>query len=128
MPDNFASEAESHRETLVAADREDLRRARIFEEWLDSEGWQIYSSLLDSKVQEHGDLLTIPEQQLRAAAMPTNSEFIKGTLYGLLLARDYPSTIIRTVRAQLGNQSDAPTATERSDDDENPGEINDPVP
>lgn len=78
------------------ADSEDRQRADLFEAMVKSEHWKIYSQLLASRLQSLSDILLSPAGSIDGAMA---QEYIKGAMFGLVLARDLPSTIISTMKA-----------------------------
>jgi hypothetical protein len=85
------------------ADSEDRQRADLFEAMIRSEHWKVYSSLLASRLQSFSDILLSPAGSVDGAMA---QEFVKGAMFGLVLARDLPGTIISTMRAGVPEDED----------------------
>ena len=85
------------------ADSEDRQRANLFEAMVKSEHWKVYSALLGSRLQSFSDILLSPAGSVDGAMA---QEFIKGAMFGLVLARDLPSTIISTMKAGVPDDED----------------------
>lgn len=76
------------------ADAEDKERAELFSVMVKSPGWQEYVALLNRRIQIFADSVLEPAGGLDGTIA---SEFVKGTMRGLLLARDIPSVTIQAV-------------------------------
>lgn len=87
---------EELRKEARKADSEDRQRADLFEAMLKSEHWKAYSALLAYRLQAFSDILLTPAGSIDGAMA---QEYIKGAMFGLVLARDLPSTIVNTMRA-----------------------------
>lgn len=76
----------------------DVRRARAFGELSRLEGWQMYVDLLNSYITDRGSQLMEPlDSDPNAAA---RQEYVKGTMFGLSLARDVVPLSIRSMQEQ----------------------------
>lgn len=84
------------------ARKEDRDRAELFSVMVNTPAWKAYVALLNVKIQECGDIVMIPLETLDKAL---GMENVKGTMKGLLLARDLPSVVIATSKEQ-GNGQD----------------------
>jgi hypothetical protein len=85
------------------ADREDLRRAELFRSLVRTEGWQEYIKLLDAKVQAFSDQLLAPAKSVDGMV---ESEWIKGAMSGLIMARDVASVTIAAIEQLRRSNSD----------------------
>lgn len=80
------------------ATQEDLKLADDLEALMRHPGWASYLALvLGRRIQDLGELLLQPAGSTSGA---WRTEFIKGALYGLCLARDLPSVIVQSMRAE----------------------------
>lgn len=90
-----------------AADAEDRRRADLFRKMTQSEAWIEYVRLIDAKLQEFSDQLLMPSGSWDGMV---KSEYIKGAMSGLLIARKIASVTIgigeRLSRAQAEDDDD----------------------
>lgn len=82
--------------------REDRARKDAFEGMVKTPGWKMFQQLLNKMIEDRGMVILAPAGTSDAAVA---LEFVKGSMNGLLLARDLPSLII-----------DATPATEIEDD------------
>lgn len=78
------------------ADKEDKAMAQAFIGLLRSDGWAFNIQLLNATLQACSDQLLIPSDGIGGVL---KSEFIKGAMFGLVLARDRPSAIIDAMKA-----------------------------
>lgn len=92
-----------------AANKEDRERAEVFQSLLKHPGWTLYASLLNSQLQSCAENLMLPREELREGKM--NSEYLKGTMRGLIMARDLPSATIAGIE-QLRTSEPAQETTE----------------
>jgi len=93
---------------LVKASREaekiDRGRAEAFGRMVSTDAWSLYVSLLNAKIQMFSDVLLSPSGGLDGCIA---QEWVKGAMFGLLLARDTPSTTITAMReARLAGPED----------------------
>ena len=72
----------------------DIKRARAFEAMVKTEGWHFYTELLTGQINDRMKGILSPTPPGGRDA----SEHNKGTVFGLLLARDLPSTTIATMK------------------------------
>ncbi len=78
------------------ATKEDLELVEAMEALCRTPGWRIFvSRVLAPRVQGVGELILQPAGSTSGA---WRTEFLKGALYGLCLARDMPSVIIASMR------------------------------
>lgn len=73
------------------ADKIDRRRAELFTSMVKTEAWQEYVKLLEAKIQIFSDQLLSPAGSLDGMV---KGEWIKGTMSGLIMARDVASATI----------------------------------
>lgn len=70
---------------------EDIKRARIFKDLLNTEGWRLYSELLNDMINtKMMEVIKAPTAEGGVLA----SEYNKGAVYGIMLARDTPGVNI----------------------------------
>jgi len=74
-----------------AATRIDKERAEVLEAFVKTPGWKLYEELLENRIQSLGSEVLEPAGSLDGAIA---LEHVKGTLKGLILARDLPSVIL----------------------------------
>lgn len=95
-------------EELLKVSREALRvdrqRKDAFEGMVKTPGWKEFQNLLNTMINDRGMSVLSPAGSMEGAVA---LEFVKGTMNGLILARDLPSLII-----------DATPATKIEDDNE----------
>lgn len=75
---------------------EELKRGRVFKEMIATDGWKLYVQLLNMKMNEFSQNFLNPPS---AEEMPNIARdyHIKGTMFGLVWARDIvPTTIAAT--------------------------------
>lgn len=77
-----------------AADKEDFERAELFAVLIKVPGWEKYIQLIDRRIQLLADAILEPAGGLDGVI---SFEFIKGTMRGLLIARDITSVTIAAV-------------------------------
>lgn len=83
-------------------DRERVDQFRLLEK---HGGWLAYQALLSSKIQEASDMLLQPAQGLDGMV---RTEFQKGAMYGLILARDLVrATVMADDEARKSNPADS---------------------
>jgi hypothetical protein len=85
------------------ADRIDRDRADEFGRMVRSAAWKLFVELLDLRIQSCADVVTQPSGGVEGA---WKLEYIKGAMYGLLLARDLPANIIANMKASLPPEED----------------------
>jgi len=78
-----------------AAHKEDRERAEAFVPMLRTEGWTHYVSILNLRLQSLSETLLQPSNGVEGVL---NSEYVKGAMFALMLARDTPSAIIDSMR------------------------------
>jgi hypothetical protein len=95
---------------LIKASKEALRidraRKEAFEALVKHPAWKMYQDLLNNMANDRGSLLLRPAGSVD---MAIGMEFVKGTMNGLLLARDLPMLVISDVPAK--------TSAEDADDE-----------
>ena len=84
-------------------DKLDRDRAEVFASLLKHPGWMIYEDMLQGQIQQFGDLVLEPVAGLDGVF---TQEFIKGTLKGLILARDMPSVIVESMKQEVPKEED----------------------
>ena len=94
-----------------AAQKVDRERAEALSALSRHPGWAVFVSLIDSKLEADGMALLSPLDSMNDIP---KAEHLKGTMYGLVLARDLPSFIVESMKAQ--DASD-PAHTEDDDND-----------
>lgn len=92
-----------HHEELLKVSKEalekDRRRKDAFEGLIRHPGWREYQMLLATMIQARADEILAPAGSAEKAML---LEFVKGSMNGLILARDLPSLIVEsTPAAQL---------------------------
>lgn len=95
MDDAFKAQLEDLKKVARRADKEDRERAEAFVAMEKMEGWPLYISLLNIRLQALSERLLAPSGSIDGVL---TSEFIKGAMYGLVLARDLPSITIESMR------------------------------
>lgn len=75
--------------------REDKNRAEVFEAFVRSEGWKLYSKLVREKVEALGSELIQPSSGIEGVL---KSEFQKGSMCAFLLCLDLPSVIMSAMK------------------------------
>lgn len=78
-----------------AAQKIDRERAQLFEALVASPAWKSYIELLNSLLQARSDQLMAPAGSIEGAIA---LEYVKGTMGGLIMARDLPSLIIDSMK------------------------------
>lgn len=104
--DPLADINKRHEELLKSsreANTQDRKRKDAFEGMVKTPGWKLYQELLNTMVEQRGMVILSPAGSADAAVA---LEFVKGSMNGLILARDLPSLII-----------DATPATNLEDDE-----------
>lgn len=93
---------------LLRASREalvkDRQRADAFASLLKHPGWKLYVELLGSLIQDRGSLILAPAGSVDGAVF---LEHVKGTMNGLILARDLLPAIIQSTPATKQDDDDA---------------------
>lgn len=82
------------------ADRIDRRRAELFEPMMKSAAWAEYQSMLKEKIERFSEQLLAPSASMDGMVA---SEWIKGAMSGLIMARDITSVTLATVEAMRSN-------------------------
>lgn len=95
MDDEFKAQLEELKKVARKADKEDRERSEAFLLMFRTDGWPIYTALLNSRLQSLSERLLAPSGSIDGVL---TSEFIKGAMYGLVLARDLPSITIESMR------------------------------
>lgn len=83
---------EELKKQAIVADKEDRERGEILQSFVKHPGWALFLALVEKNMQAAADMLMQPEQTLERDGM--NSEYLKGTMRGLIIARDIPSATI----------------------------------
>lgn len=94
-----------------AADKIDRERIELFEALVRSPGWLAYISILEAKLQMFADQVLSPAGSVDGMV---TLEYVKGTMSGLVIARDIPSVTI-AAKDQIRSK---PVNTEIDDDDD----------
>jgi hypothetical protein len=97
MNDQTAQFFDELKKASRAAYKEDKARAEAFVPMLRTEGWAHYIALLNAKLQGLSDTLLKPSNGIEGVL---NSEYVKGAMFALMLARDLPSATIESMRQQ----------------------------
>lgn len=74
-----------------SADKVDRERIELFEMLVRSPGWLAYISILEAKLQMLADQVLSPAGSVDGLV---TLEYVKGTMSGLVIARDIPSVTI----------------------------------
>lgn len=77
--------------TARAAAKIDRERIEAFEKLIALPGWSVYVELLNAKIQMMADEMMKASGSLDGLI---GQEYVKGTLSGLIIARDIPSAMI----------------------------------
>jgi len=77
------------------ADKEDRERSELFAVMIKSPAWGAYMELLNVKIQGYGSELLSPAGSVDGAMA---QEYIKGAMYGMMMARDLPAGIIQAMK------------------------------
>lgn len=88
----MTNQVEELKKIARGADKVDKERADTMASLVKHPGWAIYMAVLGVKLQETSELMLAPEQELLATGV--NTEFVKGTMRGLLIAQGLPSVMI----------------------------------
>lgn len=101
-------DADKAREEFVKASREaltkDRQRRDAFEGLLKHTGWGVFQELMNSMIEQRAQQILAPAGSVDGAML---LEHVKGTMNGLILARDLPSLIVNAVPApQLEDDED----------------------
>lgn len=75
-----------------AADRADRHAAELFSSMIKTEAWQLYLAMLNRRIEGQGALLTSPAGSIDGVLV---GEYEKGTMRGLLIARDLPALTMK---------------------------------
>lgn len=97
--DPLADVKKRHEELLKASKEAmalDRRRRDSFEGLVNHPGWKEYQLLLGLMIQARADEILAPAGSMEKAII---LEFIKGSMNGLIMARDLPGLIIENVPA-----------------------------
>lgn len=86
---------ELQRDSRVA-DRIDKERAELFAVMVKTPAWASYLEVLNSMIEQRGAEILSPANSVDGAIA---LEHVKGTMYGLILARDLPSITISQMAA-----------------------------
>lgn len=86
------------------ADRVDKDRAESLRILMRLPVWAVYVSILDAKIQELGDNILAPVSSVDGCIV---AEGVKGTMRGLLLARNLPEQIIEQMKPQQVSDGDS---------------------
>lgn len=86
-----------------AREKIDRERAELFVALLRTDGWKAYESLLASLLESKGSELLRPAGSLDGCIQ---AEHVKGTMYGLLLAKDLPGVTIASMRVQVPEEDE----------------------
>jgi hypothetical protein len=114
--DSDISEDPKIRELLreaKSADRQDQERAELFGAMIRSAAWHQYVEILNAKLQGMADELIKPSKSVDELVA---LEYVKGTMSGLILARDLPSVTIAAME-QLRRDRRAQPAEEEIEDE-----------
>jgi len=82
------------------ANKEDRDRVEAFRDLFRLDAWKFYQSLLDSRIQVMSERLLQPAAGIEGVL---TSEYLKGAMYGLMLARNLPSVIVQSITSNLGS-------------------------
>lgn len=85
-------------ESARKADKIDKERIQFFEAMVKSPGWPIYLELLNLRIQAFADAVLAPAGSVDGAVA---LEYVKGTMSGLVIARDLPSVIITAMKTSV---------------------------
>lgn len=96
------------------ADATDRHRAQVFKSLVATPGWAEYVKLLDTRIQLFADTMMMPAGSVDGMIA---LEHVKGTMRGLILARDLPSVIIQAMDQYLRDQRAAGPREDDGDDD-----------
>jgi len=102
----MANENLSPKEAAKRDQLEDLKVVRAFKDLERTEGWKMFITILNTKLNNMGSELLdpLPLEGHNAAA---RNEHLKGTMYGLTMARDMVSTTIRGMEGVLDTSNPA---------------------
>lgn len=95
MDPQFKAQLEELHKDGRKADKLDKERAEAFAVMVKTKGWALYTELLMNQIQVHGDRLMDPAGTVDGAVF---LEYVKGTLRGLIMARDLPAVIIDAMK------------------------------
>lgn len=86
------------------ADLKDKERADLFASLIKNQAWLAFYELLNLRIEAQGSLLLNPAGSVDGVLV---GEYEKGTMRGLIIARDLPSLIIEAMKAlasETGNE------------------------
>lgn len=107
--DPFPSLPEHLKKASRAADRKDRDRAELFAALVASPGWKAYEELLNSIIEAQGLRVLDPAGSVDGAV---RGEYEKGTMRGLIMARDLPALTIEQAKS-LNPTPDVDTDSEK---------------
>jgi len=90
------------------AKKEDKELAEALASMIKTKGWQLYVKLLEVSLQGFSDVMLQPAGSVDALV---NGEFIKGAMFGLVLARDRPGVIVESMKQVLASDQDEDSAS-----------------
>lgn len=88
------------------AKKEDKEMAEALSAMMKTRGWAFYMQLLGAHIQSFSDVMLQPAGSLDGLV---SGEYIKGAMYGLVLARDRPSVIVESMKQVLASDQDEDT-------------------
>jgi len=98
------------RRDLTRDQRAELRTARVIREMLNTDGWKVYKTILETHLQGKRNEFEVPaEKELDGIAQVLRSESAKGAIMGLRLALSIPESILvneKILRGQIGLTSE----------------------
>lgn len=94
--DFIASIHEDLRKSAREADRVDKARLEAFEALVARPEWKVYVDLLDATLGSLGSIVLMPVKGMDGAIA---LEYQKGTMRGLIMARDLPSITIAQMKS-----------------------------
>lgn len=95
MDQQFKKQTEELLKIGRAADKVDKELADFMEALIKHPAWLAYQKQLDTRIQAHSDVVLGPAGSVDGAM---TLEHIKGTMRGLLIARELPSVIIAAMK------------------------------
>lgn len=90
-----------------AADKEDKQNADLFEAMIQTPAWKAYLEALGRRQQAYADVLLRPANGIDGCI---RTEYIKGALSALVIARDLPSVTIQAAK-ELRQLEEIPNAS-----------------
>lgn len=96
MDNSFQQHIEQLTKEGKKADQQDREKSEALAVLLRHPGWQVYTEMLNARIQLHSDVVLRPATSIDGAI---GLEYVKGAMSGLILARDLPRVIVEAMKA-----------------------------